>query len=98
MSKLFKMSMMGQMPCFLGSQNPKRIFISQSKYALEMLKKYGLDQCDPVNIPMVEKLILDEDPNGTPVDPTRYRGMVGSLMYLTASRPNLVFAVCMCAR
>ncbi|GJZ91589.1 retrovirus-related pol polyprotein from transposon TNT 1-94 [Tanacetum coccineum] len=80
------------------SQNLRGIFINQSKYALEMLKKYGLDQCDPVDIPIVERLKLDEDPNGTLVDPTRYRGMVGSLMYLTASRPNLVFAVCMCAR
>ncbi|GJS61416.1 retrotransposon protein, putative, ty1-copia subclass [Tanacetum coccineum] len=77
---------------------PRDIFINQSKYALEMLKKYGLDQCDPVDIPMVERLKLDEDPNGTLVDPTRYRGMVGSLMYLTASRPDLVFVVCMCAR
>nr|GFB56950.1 hypothetical protein [Tanacetum cinerariifolium] len=40
---------------------------------------------------------LDEDPNETPVDPTRYRGMVGSLMYLTASRPDLVFSICICA-
>ncbi|GJS96000.1 hypothetical protein Tco_0802968 [Tanacetum coccineum] len=55
------------------SQNPRGIFINQSKYALEMLKKYGLDQCDVVDIPMVERLKLDEDPNGTPVDPTRYR-------------------------
>ncbi|GKC59934.1 hypothetical protein Tco_1087532 [Tanacetum coccineum] len=47
---------------------------------------------------MVGKSTLYEDPNGTPVDPTRYRGMVGSLMYLTASRPDLVFVVCMCAR
>ncbi|GKD77134.1 hypothetical protein Tco_1339755 [Tanacetum coccineum] len=95
------MSMMGKMSFFLGlqiSQSPRGIFINQSKYALEMLKKYGLDQCDPVDIPMVERLKLDEDPNGTLVDPTRYRGMVGSLMYLTASRPDLVFAVCMCAR
>ncbi|GJS50208.1 retrovirus-related pol polyprotein from transposon TNT 1-94 [Tanacetum coccineum] len=98
MSKRFKMSMMGQMPCFLGSQNSKRIFINPSKYALEMLKKYGLDQCDPIDIPMVERLKLDEDPKGTPVDPTRYRGMVGSLMYLIANRPDLVFVVCMCAR
>ncbi|GJV40158.1 retrovirus-related pol polyprotein from transposon TNT 1-94 [Tanacetum coccineum] len=101
MSKRFKMSMMGKMSFFLGlqiSQNPKGIFINQSKYALEMLKKYGLDQCDPVDIPIVERLKLDEDPNGTLVDPTRYRGMVGSLMYLTTSLPNLVFAVFMCAR
>ncbi|GJY73834.1 hypothetical protein Tco_0478265 [Tanacetum coccineum] len=74
------------------------IFIKQSKYALEILKKYGLDQCNPVDIPIVERLILDEDPNRTPVDLTCYRGMVGSLMYLTASYPNLMFVVCMCAR
>ncbi|GKF08608.1 hypothetical protein Tco_0042832, partial [Tanacetum coccineum] len=76
---------------------PRGIFINQSKYALEMLKKYGLDQCDVVDIPMVGQSKLDKDPNGTLVDPTRYRGMVDSLMYLTASRPDLVFAVCMCA-
>nr|GEU54139.1 hypothetical protein [Tanacetum cinerariifolium] len=80
------------------SQSPKGIFINQSKYALEMLKKYGLEKCDLVNIPMVERLKLDEDPKGTLVDLTRYRGMAGSLMYLTANRPDLVFAVCMCAR
>ncbi|GJX70834.1 putative reverse transcriptase domain-containing protein [Tanacetum coccineum] len=55
--------------------NPRGIFINQSKYALEMLKKYGLDLCDPVDIPMVERLKLDEDPKGTLVDPTRYRGI-----------------------
>ncbi|GJU33300.1 retrovirus-related pol polyprotein from transposon TNT 1-94 [Tanacetum coccineum] len=60
------------------SQNPRGIFINQSKYALEMLKKYGFDQCDPVDIPMVERLKLDEDPNGTLVNPTRYRGMMRS--------------------
>ncbi|GKA13266.1 retrovirus-related pol polyprotein from transposon TNT 1-94 [Tanacetum coccineum] len=80
------------------SQSPKGIFINQSKYALEMLKKYGLDQCDPVDIPMVKRLKLDEDPSRNLVDPTRYRGMVGSLMYLTTSRPDLVFVVCMFAR
>ncbi|GJQ98867.1 retrovirus-related pol polyprotein from transposon TNT 1-94 [Tanacetum coccineum] len=54
------------------------IFINQSKYALEMLKKDGLDQCDVVDIPMMGQSKLDEDPNGTPVDPTRYRGMSDS--------------------
>ncbi|GJV26388.1 hypothetical protein Tco_1379083 [Tanacetum coccineum] len=53
---------------------------------------------DPVDTPMVDRLKLDEDLMGIPVDQTRFRGMVGSLMYLTASRPDLVFAVCMCAR
>ncbi|GJS03769.1 retrovirus-related pol polyprotein from transposon TNT 1-94 [Tanacetum coccineum] len=77
---------------------PKGIFTNQSKYALEMLKKYGLDQCDAIDIPLVGQSKLDEDPNMTPVDPTHYRGIVGSLMFLIASRPDLVFAVCMYAR
>ncbi|GJR32177.1 copia protein [Tanacetum coccineum] len=91
----------GQMSLFLGlqvSQNPRGIFINQSKFALEILKKFGMDSCDPVDTPMVDRLKLDEDPLGIPVDQTRFRSMVGSLMYLTASRPDLVFAVCMCAR
>ncbi|GJZ43462.1 retrovirus-related pol polyprotein from transposon TNT 1-94 [Tanacetum coccineum] len=79
------------------SQNPEGIFINQSKFALEILKKFGMDSCDPVDTPMVDRLKLDEDPLGIPVDQTRFRSMVGSLMYLTASRPDLVFAVCMCA-
>ncbi|GJV57833.1 retrovirus-related pol polyprotein from transposon TNT 1-94 [Tanacetum coccineum] len=78
--------------------NPRGIFINQAKYALETLKKYGMDLSDPVDTPMVDRLKLDEDLMGIPVDQTRFRGMVGSLMYLTASRPDLVFAVCMCAR
>ncbi|GJY90826.1 hypothetical protein Tco_0506022 [Tanacetum coccineum] len=80
------------------SQSPRGIFINQAKYALEILKKYGMDLTDPVDTPMVDRLKLDEDLIGIPVDQTRFRGMVGSLMYLTASRPDLVFAVCMCAR
>nr|GEY95277.1 retrovirus-related Pol polyprotein from transposon TNT 1-94 [Tanacetum cinerariifolium] len=56
-----------------------------------------MDSCNSVEIPMVDRLKLDEDPSRIPVDQTRFRSMVGSLMYLTASRPDLVFAVCMCA-
>ncbi|GKC10628.1 hypothetical protein Tco_1007410 [Tanacetum coccineum] len=95
------MSIMRQMTFFLGlqvSQNPGGIFINQSKFALEILKKFRMDSCDPVDTPMVDRLKLDEDPLGIPVDQTRFRSMVGSLMYLTASRPDLVFVVCMCAR
>ncbi|GKB71295.1 retrovirus-related pol polyprotein from transposon TNT 1-94, partial [Tanacetum coccineum] len=101
MSSKFRMSMMGQMSFFLGlqvSQSHEGIFINQSKYAQEILIKYGMDTSDPVDTPMVDRLKLDEDPLGIPVDQTRFRGMVGSLMYLTASRPDLVFAMCMCAR
>ncbi|GKF98136.1 hypothetical protein Tco_0296919, partial [Tanacetum coccineum] len=57
-----------------------------------------MDLFDPVDTPMVDRLKLDEDLMGIPVDQTQFRGMVGSLMYLTASRPDLVFAVWMCAR
>ncbi|GJZ47642.1 retrovirus-related pol polyprotein from transposon TNT 1-94 [Tanacetum coccineum] len=71
---------------------PRGIFLNQSKYALESLKKYGMESGDPVDTPMVEKSKLDEDPQGKAVDPTHYRGMVGTLMYLTASRPDLTFA------
>ncbi|GJV43505.1 retrovirus-related pol polyprotein from transposon TNT 1-94 [Tanacetum coccineum] len=97
----FKMSMMGKISFFLGlqiSQSPRGIFLNQSKYALEIIKKYGMETSDPVDTPMVEKYKLDADPQGKEVDPTRYRGMIGFLMYLTASRPGLVFVVCMCAR
>ncbi|GKF32100.1 hypothetical protein Tco_0101898 [Tanacetum coccineum] len=74
------------------------IFINQSKYALESLKKYGFDSCDPVDTPMVEKSNLDKDKERKAVDPSYYRDMIGTLVYLTTSRPDLQFAICMCAR
>ncbi|GKD77261.1 retrovirus-related pol polyprotein from transposon TNT 1-94, partial [Tanacetum coccineum] len=80
------------------SQSPRDIFLNQTKYALESIKKYGMESCKPADTLMVEKSKLDEDPQGKVVNPTRYRGMIGTLMYLIASRPDLVFAVCMCAR
>ncbi|GKE31786.1 retrovirus-related pol polyprotein from transposon TNT 1-94 [Tanacetum coccineum] len=101
MCSKFKMSMMGKILFFLRlqiSQSPRGIFLNQSKYALESLKKYGMESSDPVDTPMVEKSKLDEDPQGKAVDPTHYHGMVDTLMYLTASRPDLTFVVCMCAR
>nr|GEW01178.1 hypothetical protein [Tanacetum cinerariifolium] len=94
MSSKFQMSIMGQMSFFLGlqvSQSPGGIFINQSKFALEILKKFRMDSCDSVDTPMVDRLKLDEDLSGIPVDQTRFRSMVGSLMYLTASRPDLLF-------
>nr|GFA05541.1 hypothetical protein [Tanacetum cinerariifolium] len=80
------------------SQSPKGIFINQSKFALEILKKFEMDSCDSVDTPMADRLKLDEDPLGIPVDQTWFHSMVGSLMFLTASTPDLVFAVCMWAR
>nr|GEY68936.1 retrovirus-related Pol polyprotein from transposon TNT 1-94 [Tanacetum cinerariifolium]GEY68939.1 retrovirus-related Pol polyprotein from transposon TNT 1-94 [Tanacetum cinerariifolium] len=101
MSSKLQISMIGQMLFFSGlqvSQSPGGIFINQSKFALEILKKFRMDSCDSVDTPMVDRLKLNEDLSWIPVDQTRFRSMVGSLMYLTASRPDLVFAVCMCAR
>nr|GEX35823.1 hypothetical protein [Tanacetum cinerariifolium] len=69
-----------------------------SKNALESLKKYSFKSCDPVDTPMVEKSKLYEDKKGKVVDLSYYRGMIGTLLYLTASRPDLQFAICMCAR
>nr|GEZ69381.1 hypothetical protein [Tanacetum cinerariifolium] len=80
------------------SQSPRGIFINQSIYALESLYKYGFESCDPVDTPMVEKSKLDEDKEGKAVDPSHYRSMIGTLLYLTTSRPDLQFAICMCAR
>nr|GEX88188.1 hypothetical protein [Tanacetum cinerariifolium] len=80
------------------SRSPRGIFINQSKYALESLKKYGFESCDPVDTPMVEKSKLDEDKEGKAIDPSYYYGMIGNLLYLTASRPDLQFAICMCTR
>ncbi|GJR45823.1 hypothetical protein Tco_1313926 [Tanacetum coccineum] len=59
-------------------------FLNQSKYALESLKKYGMETYEPADIPMVGKSKLDEDPQWKAVDATRYRGMIGTLMYLTS--------------
>nr|GEY33351.1 hypothetical protein [Tanacetum cinerariifolium] len=59
---------------------PRGIFINQSKYTLESLKKYGFESCDPVDTPMVEKSKLDEDKEGKGVDPLHYRGMIGNLL------------------
>ncbi|GJS32317.1 retrovirus-related pol polyprotein from transposon TNT 1-94 [Tanacetum coccineum] len=76
---------------------PRGILINPSKYAFEIVKKYGMLTSDSVDTPMVEKSKLDEDLHGNPVDATLYRGMIGSLMYLTSSRPDLIYAVCLCS-
>nr|GEU43426.1 Gag-Pol polyprotein [Tanacetum cinerariifolium] len=73
------------------------IFINQSKYMNEILKKYGLNTCDIIGTLMDIKDKLDLDQIGTPVDATKYRSMIGALMYLTSSRPDVVHATCVCA-
>nr|GEU66302.1 retrovirus-related Pol polyprotein from transposon TNT 1-94 [Tanacetum cinerariifolium] len=79
-------------------QSPRGIFINQTKYALKSLKKYGFNTCDPVDTPMAEKSKLDEDKEGKNINPLHYHGMIGTFLYLTASRSYLQFTMCMCAR
>ncbi|GJS84868.1 uncharacterized mitochondrial protein-like protein [Tanacetum coccineum] len=88
------------MSFFLGLQifqSPRGIFINQSKYASEIVKKYGLHTTDSVDTPLLEKSKMDEDLQGKQIDATLYHGMIRSLMYLTSSRLDLIYAVCLCA-
>ncbi|GJW47507.1 retrovirus-related pol polyprotein from transposon TNT 1-94 [Tanacetum coccineum] len=73
-------------------QSPKGIFINQAKYALEILKKHNMDNCHSIGTPLATKPKLDVDLSGEPVDQSDYRSKIGSLMYLTSSRPDLVQA------
>ncbi|GJX18481.1 retrovirus-related pol polyprotein from transposon TNT 1-94 [Tanacetum coccineum] len=95
MHSRFEMSLMGEMKFLLGlliHQSPRDIFINQAKYALEILKKHGMDKCDSIGTPMATKPKLDPDLSGTLVDQIQYRSMIGSLMYLTSGRPDIVQA------
>ncbi|GKC04303.1 hypothetical protein Tco_0995913 [Tanacetum coccineum] len=65
---------------------------------LEILKKYGMETCNPIGTPMEIEDKLDLDQNGTLVDATKYLSMIGALTYLTSSRPDIVHASCLCAQ
>ncbi|GJZ02164.1 retrovirus-related pol polyprotein from transposon TNT 1-94 [Tanacetum coccineum] len=97
MHNRFEMSLMGEMKFFLGlqiHQSPRGIFINQAKYTLEILKKHGMEKGQSIGTPMATKPKLDADLSGEPVDQTDYHSKIGSLMYLTSSRPDIVQAVC----
>ncbi|GJR92231.1 retrovirus-related pol polyprotein from transposon TNT 1-94 [Tanacetum coccineum] len=101
MHSRFKMSLMGEMKFFLGlqiHQSPRGIFINQAKYALEILKKHGMDKGESVGTLMATKPKLDTDLSGESVDQTDYHSKIESLMYLPSSRPDIVQAVCYYAR
>nr|GEX97136.1 retrovirus-related Pol polyprotein from transposon TNT 1-94 [Tanacetum cinerariifolium] len=97
----FDMSLIKEMKFFLGHQihqSPHGIFINQAKYALEILHKHGMDKGQSIGTPMAMKPKLDADLSGNPIDQTDYCSKIGSLMYLTSSRPDIVQAVCFCVR
>ena len=91
MANEFEMSMIGELL-------KNDTFVSQGKYRKDMLKKFGLDDTKSISTPMGTNGSLDSDTSGNMVDQKLYRSMIGSLLYVTASRPDVMFSVCMCAR
>nr|GEU28968.1 ribonuclease H-like domain-containing protein [Tanacetum cinerariifolium] len=101
MKDKFQMSSMGDLTFFLRlqvKQKEDRIFISQDKYVAEVLRIFDFSNVKSTSTPIDTKMTLVKDANGDDLDVHLYRSMIGSLMYLTASRPNIMYAVCICAR
>nr|GEW11599.1 hypothetical protein [Tanacetum cinerariifolium] len=101
MKDKFQMSSMGGLTFFLGlqvKQKDDEIFISQDKYVAKILRKFGFTDVKSASTPIETKKPLLKDPDGEDVDVHIYRSMIGSLMYLTSSRPDIMFVVCACAR
>ena len=101
MQSKYEMSMMGELTYFLGLQVKQvsdGIFISQTKYIHDLLKKFDLMDCTSAKTLMATTTKLELNTTEKSVDISSYRGMVGSLLYLTASRPDIMFATYLCAR
>jgi hypothetical protein len=94
------MSMMGELTFFLGIQVKQRkqgTFVHQAKYTKDLMKKFNMTELKPVSIPMSMATALDPDENGEAVDQREYKSMIGSLLYLTVTRLDIQFDVCLCA-
>jgi hypothetical protein len=101
MSREFEMSMIGELNFFLGLQIKQLkggTFISQDKYIKDILKKFKMDDCKATKTLMATNAHLNLDVDGKPVDQYIYRSLIGSLLYITTSRPDIMFSVCLCAR
>jgi len=101
MTKRFEMSMMRELKFFLEfqiKQMKEGIFICQTKYTHDMLKKFDIDDAKPIKTPMTVNGHLDLNEYGKSVDQKVYHSMIGFLLYLCASRPNIMLSVCICAR
>lgn len=93
--------MMGELKFFMGLQIKQfedEIFINQEKYTKKMLKKFGVMNLKSIRTPIILSIKLDKHKKGKDVDQKHYKGMSGSFLYLIASRPNILFNVCVCAR
>ncbi|XP_070047283.1 secreted RxLR effector protein 161-like [Nicotiana tomentosiformis] len=101
MQSEFEMSMMGDLMFFLGlqiQQSEEGTFVCQTKYTKELIQKFGMSSAKAIGTPMSPSTSIEKDEKGNPVDETKYHGMIGSLLYLTASRPDIMFSMCKCAR
>jgi hypothetical protein len=101
MTDSFEMSMMGKLKFFLGFQIKQLedgTFLSQMKYTHDILKKIGMNKAKPIKTPISTNGHLDLNMGGKSVDQKVYRSIIGSLLYLCASRPIIMLSVCMCAR
>ena len=101
MKKEFEISVVGVLTFFLGlqvKQKKEGMFISQEKYARNLVKKFGLDSKKHTSTPMSSSTKLNLDHSEVQVSSTLYRSIIGSLLYLTASRPDIAFSVGVCAR
>jgi hypothetical protein len=101
MTKRFEMSMMGELKFFLGFQIKQLkdgTFISQNKYTNDMLKKFDMNNAKPIKTPMPSNGHLDLNEEGKSIDQKVYRSMIGSLLYLCASRPDIMLSVCKCVQ
>ena len=101
MQSKFEMSLMGELKFFLGLQVNQRlygIFICQSKYLKELLKKYNMEDSTSARTPSSTAIKLGTCDNSIKLDVSSYRGMIGSFLYLTASRLDIMYATCLCAR
>jgi len=86
------MSMIGELTYLLGLQVKQlkhEIILNQSKYCFDLSKKFKMEDCKKFATPIVTNCLMDEDEAGQPVDSTKYRGLIGSLLYLTASRQDI---------
>jgi isopentenyldiphosphate isomerase len=95
------MSMMGELTFFLGiqvKQMKQGTFIQQAKYMKDLMKTFNMDELKPVSTLMSTVVSLDPDENGEAVDQSEYKSMIGSLLYLTATRSDIQFTMCLCAR
>ena len=101
MKKAFEMNMVGKLTFFLGlqvKQKKEGIFVSQENYARNIVKKFGLDSKKHASTPMSSSTKMNVDSSGVEVSLTLYRSIIGSLLYLTASRPDIAFNIGVCAR